>query len=75
LERAPLLESRVWQYENSPDHHFILDGHPQLQNVVVAGGGSGHGYKHGPPFGERIAGVVLWKRQPDAMFRLARLKG
>jgi|ERR1051326_720456 monomeric sarcosine oxidase len=74
IEHAPLLESRVCQYENSPDHHFILDRHPNLQNVVLAGGGSGHGYKHGPAFGERVAGVVLGKRSPDVMFQLARFK-
>lgn len=72
MERAPLLESRVCQYENSPDHHFILDRHPALQNVVLVGGGSGHGYKHGPAFGERVAGVVLGKRPLDSMFLLAR---
>jgi glycine/D-amino acid oxidase-like deaminating enzyme len=72
MERAPLLEARVCQYENSPDHHFILDHHPQWQNVLLLGGGSGHGYKHGPALGERAAGVVLGKRAPDAMFRLSR---
>ena len=74
MERAPLVESRVCQYENTPDHHFILDRHPGLENVVLAGGGSGHGYKHGPAFGERIAQVVMGNRQPDSLFRLARLK-
>ena len=74
MEHAPLVESRVCQYENTPDHHFILDRHPDLENVVIAGGGSGHGYKHGPAFGERIAGVVMGKRQPESLFRLARLK-
>jgi glycine/D-amino acid oxidase-like deaminating enzyme len=74
MERAPLVESRVCQYENSPDHHFILDRHPTLHNVVLVGGGSGHGYKHGPAFGERVAGVALGKRAPDSMFLLSRLK-
>jgi glycine/D-amino acid oxidase-like deaminating enzyme len=72
MEKAPLLESRVCQYENSPDHHFILDRHPALENVLLVGGGSGHGYKHGPAFGERVAGVVLGKRAADSKFRLAR---
>ncbi len=72
MERAPLLESRVCQYENSPDHHFILDRHPSLENVVLAGGGSGHGYKHGPAVGERAAALVLGKRDADAKFRISR---
>jgi glycine/D-amino acid oxidase-like deaminating enzyme len=72
MEDAPLLESRVCQYENTPDHHFILDFHPSLSNVLLLGGGSGHGYKHGPAIGERAAGVLLGKRAPDAFFQLAR---
>ena len=73
MERAPLVESRVCQYENSPDHHFILDFHPSLSNVLLLGGGSGHGYKHGAAIGERAAGVLLGNRAPDAFFQLARL--
>ena len=40
MEDAPLLESRVCQYENTPDHHFILDFHPSLSNVLLVGGAS-----------------------------------
>jgi glycine/D-amino acid oxidase-like deaminating enzyme len=72
MEHAPLLESRVCQYENTPDHHFILDFHPSLSNVLLLGGGSGHGYKHGAAIGERAAGVLLGKRSPDAFFQLGR---
>jgi glycine/D-amino acid oxidase-like deaminating enzyme len=74
LKDAPLVESRVCQYENSPDEHFIVDRHPQLTNTWIAGGGSGHGFKFGPALGERIAAMVLGDRQPDAMFALARFK-
>ncbi len=74
LKDAPLVESRVCQYENSPDEHFIIDRHPQLTNTWIAGGGSGHGFKFGPALGERIAAVVLGDRQTDAMFALARFK-
>jgi sarcosine oxidase len=38
---APLLESRVCQYENSTDHNFVLDRHPEAENVWIVGGGSG----------------------------------
>lgn len=70
LANAPLLESRVCQYENSPDGHFIIDRHPEAANVLVAGGGSGHGYKLGPALGEFVASVVLGERQLMDRFRL-----
>ena len=72
LENAPLVEARVCQYEESSDGHFILDRHPKLDNVWIAGGGSGHGYKHGPAVGERVAGLVLGKAQIDPVFSLRR---
>jgi sarcosine oxidase len=72
LKDAPLVESRVCQYENSPDNNFIIDRHPRHENVWVLGGGSGHGFKHGPALGEMVAGLVLEQRNPDALFRLDR---
>ena len=72
LKDAPLLESRVCQYENSPDNNFIIDRHPTHQNVWLLGGGSGHGFKHGPALGELVAGLVIEHKNPDALFRLDR---
>ena len=63
---APLLESRVCQYENSTDHNFILDRHPEAENVWIVGGGSGHGFKHGPVMGEMVADAVLGKKAPPS---------
>lgn len=73
LADAPLVESRVCQYENSPDGHLILDRHPGLANVWLAGGGSGHGFKLGPAVGEMLAAAVLGGPGPPERFRLARL--
>ena len=72
LAQAPLLESRVCQYENSPDHHFIVDRHPEAANVWLVGGGSGHGFKHGPALGELVAGNVLGEKPAERLFSLAR---
>jgi glycine/D-amino acid oxidase-like deaminating enzyme len=72
LKDAPLLESRVCQYENSPDNNFIIDRHPAHQNVWLLGGGSGHGFKHGPALGELVAGLILERKDADARFRLGR---
>jgi glycine/D-amino acid oxidase-like deaminating enzyme len=72
MKGAPLVESRVCQYENSPDTHFILDRHPRAGNVTLLGGGSGHGFKHGPALGEMAANFVLNQAAAPAMFRLSR---
>ena len=74
LRDAPLVESRVCQYENSPDGNYILDWHPHARNVWLAGGGSGAGFKHGPAVGEHIARCMLGDTQPNQFFALARLK-
>ena len=72
MKEAPLVDTQVCQYENTPDNHLIMDRHPQIENVWIAGGGSGHGFKHGPVIGEMVAGMVLGERDPDPMFRLER---
>ncbi len=73
LADAPLVESRVCQYENSPDGHFLIDRHPEAANVWLLGGGSGHGFKLGPAVGEHAAGLVLGEAEPLPRFSLARL--
>jgi len=72
LAGAPLVESRVCQYEDSVDEHFIIDRHPRAANVWLVGGGSGHGFKHGPAVGELVARLVLEGGDPDPSFRLSR---
>jgi glycine/D-amino acid oxidase-like deaminating enzyme len=72
MKGAPLIESRVCQYENSPDHHFIIDRHPGARNVWLVGGGSGHGYKMGPAVGEHVSELVLGKRAAEPLFALSR---
>ena len=47
------------QYEQTPDSHFIIDRHPVAENVWIVGGGSGHGFKHGPAVGEMMAELIL----------------
>ena len=73
LADAPLVESRVCQYENSTDRNFILDQHPEAENVWIVGGGSGHGFKHGPVFGDMVSDAVLGLKTPPAEFKLDRL--
>ena len=56
LADAPVVETRVCQYETTPDGHFVIDRHPDLDNVWLVGGGSGHGFKHGPVIGRHVVG-------------------
>jgi sarcosine oxidase len=74
MKDAPLVESRVCQYENSPDEHFIIDRHPGAANAWLVGGGSGHGFKHGPAVGELVARLVLTGEAAPAEFQLSRLE-
>ena len=72
MKDAPLLETRVCQYEDTPDNHFIIDQHPASDRTWIVGGGSGHGFKHGPALGEMVARLVLENGKADPHFRLAR---
>jgi sarcosine oxidase len=54
LINAPVIETRVCQYENTSNGDFLIDCHPGHANVWLVGGGSGHGFKHGPAVAEYV---------------------
>ncbi len=66
LASQPLVESRVCQYETTADEHFVIDRHPSYANAWIVGGGSGHGFKHGPVIGEYVAALVTGDAAPAA---------
>jgi len=70
LRDAPIVETRVCQYENTSNGDFLIDRHPEMGNVWFAGGGSGHGYKHGPAAGEYVAGQLLDGAPAEPRFSL-----
>jgi len=72
MKDAPLIETRVCQYEQTPDSHFIVDRHRGMNNVWLLGGGSGHGFKHGPALGEIMAELILKDQEPHAVWQLSR---
>lgn len=74
MKDAPIVETRVCQYENTPDSNFIIDRHPRAEQVWIVGGGSGHGFKHGPALGEMVATLVMEQERPNALFRLDRFQ-
>ena len=72
LRAAPLTGAEVCQYENSSSGDFLIDFHPAMPNVLLVGGGSGHGFKHGPEVGRYAAGLLLGDGTVEPRFSLAR---
>jgi monomeric sarcosine oxidase len=70
LRDAPLLSTEVCQYENTSTGDFLIDRHPEMDNVWLVGGGSGHGFKHGPALGEYVAGLITREGEVEPRFRL-----
>jgi glycine/D-amino acid oxidase-like deaminating enzyme len=82
LAQAPLTGSKCCRYEISADSHFIAAPHPEHESVWIVGGGSGHGFKHGPAMAERLTTAwnggtplpphfALGERAPGTSFRSA----
>jgi sarcosine oxidase len=71
LKDAPLCESRVCQYENTSNGDFIIDCHPNIENAIIVGGGSGHGFKHGPAVGAYVRALLTSDAAAEPRFALA----
>lgn len=71
LKDAPVVETRVCQYENTSNGDFLVDRHPTFENVWLVGGGSGHGFKHGPALGEYVAARIIGGGPGEPRFSLA----
>ena len=82
LATAPLKHSVCCRYELSADSNFIVGQHPSDPAVWIVGGGSGHGFKHGPAVAERVVPALrgvgelperwaIGERQPGRSFRTA----
>jgi glycine/D-amino acid oxidase-like deaminating enzyme len=71
LADAPVTETRVCQYENTSNGDFLIDRHPAFENVWLVGGGSGHGFKHGPAVGEHVAALLSGDAKVEPRFALA----
>jgi len=74
LHHAALIDSKVCAYENSPDGNFIIDQHPEAGNIIILGGGSGHGFKHGPAIGELVSQALCEGKMIPGLFSLNRFK-
>lgn len=63
--------AQVCHYENSSTGDFLIDRHPAIPNVWFAGGGSGHGFKHGPAVAEYLLDAIQANHSPEPRFQLA----
>jgi glycine/D-amino acid oxidase-like deaminating enzyme len=66
-----VVESRVCQYENTSNGDFLIDRHPDFDNVWLVGGGSGHGFKHGPAVAEYVVKMLSGDGKVETRFELA----
>jgi monomeric sarcosine oxidase len=71
LANAPIVDARVCQYENTSNGDFLIDRHPAFENVWIAGGGSGHGFKHGPAVAEYVAARITGASEPPLETRFS----
>ncbi|HUE87746.1 MAG TPA: FAD-dependent oxidoreductase [Vicinamibacterales bacterium] len=71
MHNAPLVDARVCQYENTSSGDFIVDRHPAWPTCWIVGGGSGHGFKHGPALGRHVAALIAGSEGVRERFRLA----
>ncbi|HEX6732588.1 MAG TPA: FAD-dependent oxidoreductase [Pyrinomonadaceae bacterium] len=70
LANAPVAETRVCQYENTANGDFLVDAHPEIENLWLVGGGSGHGFKHGPAVGDYVTQLIAGNLKPEPRFSL-----
>lgn len=74
LAEAPLVDAHACQYENTSSGDFVIDRHPASPHVWIVGGGSGHGFKHGPAVGRYVADVIAGAAEALPRFSLVSKK-
>jgi glycine/D-amino acid oxidase-like deaminating enzyme len=61
---APIVYTRLCLYSDTLDEHLWIARHPDVENLTVAAGGSGHAFKMGPVLGGLIADASEGKASP-----------
>jgi sarcosine oxidase len=74
LADAPLVGTRTCPYSLTADTNFVIAPHPEHDHVWLLGGGSGHGFKHGPALAEYVERLLRADEPPDPRFGLGRRK-
>jgi glycine/D-amino acid oxidase-like deaminating enzyme len=75
LAQSPLRGSKTCRYELTPDSNFVAAPLPDAPSVWLLGGGSGHGFKHGPALAERVAGALAGEAPLPPEFALGERAG
>ena len=75
LAETPVVGGRVCQYDLTADTHFIVGRQPLHESWWLIGGGSGHGFKHGPALGAYVADCIEGKREPESFHALGSRTG
>jgi len=70
LAGAPLVGTRSCPYSLTGDTNFLIAPHPEHESVWLLGGGSGHGFKHGPALAEYVERLLAGQAAPDQAFAL-----
>jgi sarcosine oxidase / L-pipecolate oxidase len=84
LRKAPLAHTRLCLYCDTWDGDFYLCPHPDRPGLIIAAGGSGHGFKFAPMLGEIIADAAegkdnrwaqrfRWREKGEARSEAARM--
>lgn len=71
---GPTMSLAACMFTNTPDHHFIMDVHPEYEQVSFASPCSGHGFKFVSVVGEIMADLAEkgMTRHDISLFRLDR---
>jgi glycine/D-amino acid oxidase-like deaminating enzyme len=70
LASASVSGTPACHYGLTANGEFLFDRHPEHLGVWLLGGGSGHGYKHGPALAEHVAAVLAGRAEPEPRFAL-----
>jgi len=60
-------ETRACHYSSTASRNFVIDRHPDFDNVWLAGGGQAESFKSGPVLGEYIAGRIFGTETDEAL--------
>ncbi|KAF2140328.1 uncharacterized protein K452DRAFT_230780 [Aplosporella prunicola CBS 121167] len=77
LVQLPVEKGRMCWYTDSTDNEFLIDFVPDRKGLMVATGGSGHGFKFLPVLGTKVVDIIegknteftrafSWRQRPAA---------